>query len=941
MKSILKKLLMPVLALGLLTACDDVPAPYYLLTRQPQQGVIFEESFSNSLGKWTVFNETADGYEWTNNYNTAYISGYQNSVNKATKTWLVSPAIDLTDMEQAYVVYEYVLRFKRTTTKEQLLVSTDYSGDPTTCHWELLDITLKEGTDYTTFSTAGANLPTDVMGQKKVYLAFYYEAPDNEASTWEVRNLSVKEGTYEGESTPEVDAIFFSTLLGETADFTAQPFRMQDGTTFDVWKNSSAYGWVATGYDADASTEAARVYHAGEAWLFSPDIQLPEGDSYLQFMHALNYRNREGLAVYVGVVDGIEEVPGQTVMPNWTELDVAWPAGNNWTYITSGDISLSELAGHKVRFAFKYTGYSDGCATWEIKNFGVYEGTGQQPVQVDTEGSGTLEDPYTVADALLLLSSGAVPSDEVFVRGQITQLGDAKGADLPGNSFGNATYFISDVDAAGAPTGTPLEVYRGYGLGGEHMTKADYIKVGDNVIVGGQLVLFNGKTPEFTQGSKIYELNGKAAPKEDYGTPTGSGTKADPYNVAATIELINKVGNKESEVVYTKGTIVQLGDDKGADKPGNSFGNATYFIADPENNVKLEVYRGFGLGGADIKEGDINVGDEVIVYGKVIYYGNHTREFTQGSKIYSINGKTEDDIPTATPKGSGTLEDPYNAAMANQVASALAKNGKTGEVYIAGKVASIKENYSTAYGNATFYISDDGTTTSQFYVFQALYLGNKKYESGTQLKQGDDVVICGKLTNYQGNTPETSKGEAYLYSLNGQTGGSEPQPQPAGGTYDEPFTVQQAQEAWVDGKKLNTYVTGYIVGFVEGSKYEENALFQYDAFEKAAALKAAGKSAPTNILVSYTPQATSVEQCIPVQLPSGEIRNQLNLMDNSDVLGAEIKLYGSLETFFKVAGIRSTSYAEFTVYDATGSVTTKTIGTRPDSAKKRFIRKKK
>ena len=37
------------------------------------------------------------------------------------------------------------------------------------------------------------------------------------------------------------------------------------------------------------------------------------------------------------------------------------------------------------------------------------------------------------------------------------------------------------------------------------------------------------------------------------------------------------------------------------------------------------------------------------------------------------------------------------------------------------------------------------------------------------VKVGDEVVIYGKLVNYQGNTPETAKGEAYLYSLNGQT----------------------------------------------------------------------------------------------------------------------------------------------------------------------------
>ena len=36
---------------------------------------------------------------------------------------------------------------------------------------------------------------------------------------------------------------------------------------------------------------------------------------------------------------------------------------------------------------------------------------------------------------------------------------------------------------------------------------------------------------------------------------------------------------------------------------------------------------------------------------------------------------------------------------------------------------------------------------------------------------GDEVVVYGKITNYQGTTPETVQGETYLYSLNGVTDG--------------------------------------------------------------------------------------------------------------------------------------------------------------------------
>ena len=145
--------------------------------------------------------------------------------------------------------------------------------------------------------------------------------------------------------------------------------------------------------------------------------------------------------------------------------------------------------------------------------------------------------------------------------------------------------------------------------------------------------------------------------------------------------------------------------------------------------------------------------------------------------------------------GSGTLADPYNTTAILKLTTALAAGAESPEqYYFKGKIVSIGEEFGTQYGNATFYISDDGTSTNQFYVFQALYLGNKRYSSGTNIKVGDEVVICGKVTNFKGNTPETVKGSAYVYSINGETGGSD---QPAGeakgtGTKDDPFNVAGA-----------------------------------------------------------------------------------------------------------------------------------------------------
>ena len=147
----------------------------------------------------------------------------------------------------------------------------------------------------------------------------------------------------------------------------------------------------------------------------------------------------------------------------------------------------------------------------------------------------------------------------------------------------------------------------------------------------------------------------------------------------------------------------------------------------------------------------------------------------------SSGGKFVNVIATkiAGANAKGTLSNPYTPAEAADAVKDLKWTSNTDyestdEVYMKGKICKIanKGTYTEGgtYGNASFYLSADGTGDGEFYVFRALYLGNKKFEAGqTDIKVGDEVVVYGKLMNYQNNTPETVSGKAYLYSLNGKT----------------------------------------------------------------------------------------------------------------------------------------------------------------------------
>ena len=137
-------------------------------------------------------------------------------------------------------------------------------------------------------------------------------------------------------------------------------------------------------------------------------------------------------------------------------------------------------------------------------------------------------------------------------------------------------------------------------------------------------------------------------------------------------------------------------------------------------------------------------------------------------------------VPQPTPpseeKGTGTADDPYNVARAIKVAEA---NGETSElsVYTQGYV--ISGSIDTEYGNGTWVINDkaDGTG-AKMTVYRAKDFNNAKFTDADKVKVGDLIVVYAPLINFKGNTPESNLG--YLYSINGEKGGGDPEP-PGGG----------------------------------------------------------------------------------------------------------------------------------------------------------------
>lgn len=254
--------------------------------------------------------------------------------------------------------------------------------------------------------------------------------------------------------------------------------------------------------------------------------------------------------------------------------------------------------------------------------------------------------------------------------------------------------------------------------------------------------------------------------------PRGSGTLEDPYTVGGVLDYVKSLGAdvESPQDVYIKGKISSV-----TEAYSSQFGNGTFVIKGESADETFTVYRALYLGNKKWTDKDTQIkeGDDVIVCGKVIYFKGNTPETQQNKAyLYSLNGEVREAGSAGTPAGEGTLDKPYNVAgVLNYINTLGADVESPSEVYISGEIAEVTEAYSSNFGNGTFTIKD-ADADAVFTVYRALYLGNQKYADGnTQIKVGDKVVVCGKVINYKGNTPETQQNKAYLYSLNGTTAG--------------------------------------------------------------------------------------------------------------------------------------------------------------------------
>ena len=126
-------------------------------------------------------------------------------------------------------------------------------------------------------------------------------------------------------------------------------------TDATIWSYRSSFGAYA------------RKVGGGEAYLYTPSVDLSEVQYVnLAFEHTYNYAS-ELMSEQILLV--CAEFTGDVNTSSWQQITIPnYPAGTNWTYVSTSIDIPTDKVGSKTVFAFRYKSTSSANGTWEIKN---------------------------------------------------------------------------------------------------------------------------------------------------------------------------------------------------------------------------------------------------------------------------------------------------------------------------------------------------------------------------------------------------------------------------------------------------------------------------------------------------------------------------------------------------------------------------------------------
>ena len=163
---------------------------------------------------------TVKGIDWSLGSTYAKASGYVNSSYTETDAWLVSPAINTKTSSGVVIDVQHVIRYTNSAAdlaNHTMWASTDYDGDVSKATWTKLNYKPEASPtntwDFYPAKTVG--LPEALLNKDKVYIAYRYQCTSERASTWELKEFSIKEGTAPIDDDPQPGTPAEEITIGE------------------------------------------------------------------------------------------------------------------------------------------------------------------------------------------------------------------------------------------------------------------------------------------------------------------------------------------------------------------------------------------------------------------------------------------------------------------------------------------------------------------------------------------------------------------------------------------------------------------------------------------------------------------------------------------------------------------------------------------------------
>jgi len=116
------------------------------------------------------------------------------------------------------------------------------------------------------------------------------------------------------------------------------------------------------------------------------------------------------------------------------------------------------------------------------------------------------------------------------------------------------------------------------------------------------------------------------------------------------------------------------------------------------------------------------------------------------------------------------------------------------------------------------------------------------------------------------------------------------------GSEDEPYSVADVINSTTDSSGV--WVEGYVVGWIEGMKYNEGAHFSSTV---------SAEFTNTNCIIGASADVTDASKCIPAGIKAGDTRDILGLGKNPAIYKKHVKVYGNITKYFGIRGIKDIS----------------------------------